>query len=66
MEDNQEHELTINNASYGSFNGFKVKFVGFKKIPYRFSIYGWPGGKCLDCTPMIGQKGLGEIGGVGH
>ena len=20
----------------------------------------------MDCTPMIGQKGLGEIGGVGH
>ena len=20
----------------------------------------------MDCTPMIGQKGLGEVGGVGH
>jgi pyridoxamine 5'-phosphate oxidase len=20
----------------------------------------------VDCTPMIGQKGLGEVGGIGH
>jgi len=47
MNDNQELVLTIDNSSYGDFNGFEVKFIGFLKIPYPFYTKGWAGGKYL-------------------
>ena len=43
----EEQILTIENPSYGPFKGYKVRFVGFKKLPYRFSSWGWRGGKPL-------------------
>jgi hypothetical protein len=47
MSESDEQILSIENPSYGPFKGFKVRFVGFEKLPYRFSNYGWGGGKPL-------------------
>lgn len=47
MNNHQELILTIHNASYGDFDGFEVKFIGFTKVPYPFWMTGWPGGKYL-------------------
>ena len=47
MSEFEEQILPIENPSYGSFKGYKVRFVGFKKLPYRFSSWGWAGGKIL-------------------
>jgi hypothetical protein len=47
MSEFEEQMLPIENPSYGSFKGYKVRFVGFKKLPYRFSSWGWGGGKPL-------------------
>jgi hypothetical protein len=40
-------KLTVQNKNYGEFNGFTIEFVGFAKIPWRFSGLGFAAGKHL-------------------
>jgi len=47
MTKSKSVRLTIQNKNYGEFNGFTIEFVGFAKIPWRFSGLGFAAGKHL-------------------